>query len=198
MPDRAQVTSIEALDSFRAELLVYLSKMRPLLEDSSDEISRTRLWLQSDRRLHWEGQVRRRTKELEQAQQALFSAELANLRGPAMAERMAVQRRERAVADAKDKLRLGKNWTIEFDHRAEPLAKQLESLHSVLTQTIPKAAAWLAQAVKTLDAYARVAPPKTVSPTQPPRQDLTEASQDQPGVASSEANPPSGRTKEIS
>jgi hypothetical protein len=197
MPDRAQVTSIEALDSFRAELLVYLSKMRPLLEDSSDEISRTRLWLQSDRRLHWESQVRRRTKELEQAQQALFSAELANLRGPAMAERMAVQRRERALADAQDKLRLVKKWTIEFDHRAEPLAKQLESLHSVLTQTVPRAAAWLAQAVKTLDAYARVAGPKTVSPTQPPRKDLTNASQDQPGVTSSEANLPSGGPKEI-
>ena len=198
MPDRAQVTSIEALDSFRAELLVYLSKMRPLLEDSSDEISRTRLWLQSDRRLHWESQVRRRTKELAQAQQALFSAELANLRGPAMAERMAVQRRERALADAQEKLRLVKRWTIEFDHRAEPLAKQLESLHSVLTQTIPKAAAWLAQAVKTLDAYARVAPPKTATSTQPPREDLTGASPDQPGVTSSEANSTPGASKEIS
>src|SRR5262245_27312546 len=175
MPDRAQITSIEALDSFRAELLVYLSKMRPILEDTSDEISRTRLWLQSDRRLHWESQVRRRTKELEQAQQALFSAELANLRGPAMAERMAVQRRKLALADAQEKLRHVKKWNIEFDHRADPLAKQLESLHGVLTQTIPKAAAWLAQAVKTLDAYARVTPALAVSPPQPSAAGLTTA-----------------------
>src|SRR5438046_9744601 len=74
MPQRAQVTSVEALEAFRASLIVYLSKARPTLEEVSADVLRTRLWLENEQRTHWENQVRRRHKELEQAQKALFSA----------------------------------------------------------------------------------------------------------------------------
>ena len=83
----AHVTSTEAIAAFRASLIVYLSKARPVLEDACDEVSRTRQWLQFDRRPHWENQLRRRTRDLENAQQALYSARLANLRGHPCAPR---------------------------------------------------------------------------------------------------------------
>src|SRR5260221_13356732 len=80
MPERAHVTSVEVLEAFRASLILYLSKARPTVEEVSAEVLRTRLWLENDQRVLWEGQVRRRTKALEQAQQALSSARMSNLR----------------------------------------------------------------------------------------------------------------------
>ena len=163
MPERANVTSSEAIESFRASLIAYLGKARPILDDGADEVSRTRQWLQMDRRTHWEAQVRRRAKILEQAQQAVFSAGLSNLRDTTSAEQAAVVRAKRALNEAEEKLRVVKRWTMEFDNRVEPLVKQLEGLRTMLANTMPKAAVQLAQTVKVLEAYANVAPVGTSS-----------------------------------
>ena len=156
MPEKAHVSSIDAIESFRAALLIYLSKTRPVLDDACGEVVRTREWLRNDRHLFWQDQIRRRTRDLEQAQQALFSAEMANLRAPSSSELLAVQRNKRALHEAEEKLKLIKRWTRDLDNRVEPLVKQLEQLRSLLSHDLPKAAAHLAQVVKTLDAYANL------------------------------------------
>src|ERR1051325_7779255 len=123
MAERAHVTSSATIESFRSSLITYLSKARPILEDACDEVLRTREWLQNDRRLHWENQVRLRARKLEEAQQAVFSARLSDLREVSTAEQAAVQRAKRALAEAEEKLRLVKRWSLEFDHRVQPLVK---------------------------------------------------------------------------
>src|SRR5271169_854582 len=133
MAEKAQVTSVEALDSFRSHLIVYLSQARPALEEVSAEVMRTRLWLENDQRTLWESQLRRRLKTLEQAQQALFSSRLGALRHETAAEQMAVHRAKHAVDEADAKLRVIKKWTREFDARVQPLLKQTEKLHTVFT-----------------------------------------------------------------
>ena len=158
MATNANVSSVESIDLFRAALLVYLSKARPVLEDACDEVSRTRQWLQQVQRIHWENEVRKRTRLLENAQQALFSANVANLREPGMAEKNAVMRAKRSLTEAEDKLGNVKRWTRDFDQHVSPLVKQLEQLRTTLVNDMPKAAAHLSQVVKTLDAYANVAP----------------------------------------
>jgi hypothetical protein len=158
MPQAAHVASTDALESFRATLLVYLSKARPILEDACDEVSRTRQWLQQEQRVHWENQRRRRAKQLEQAEQALYSARLANLREPTAAEQAAVAQAKRALTEAEEKLRLLKRWALEFDSRVGPLLKQLEQLRTLLANDVPKAVAYLAQLLKTLAAYAAITP----------------------------------------
>src|SRR5947208_7463376 len=132
MPQRAQVTSVEALEAFRATLIVYLSKARPTLEEVSADVLRTKLWLENEQRMHWENQVRRRSQALEQAQQALSSARMSNLREASNTEFMAVRKAKRALEEAEAKLKLLKYWNREFDSRVEPLVKQLEKLHTFL------------------------------------------------------------------
>ena len=163
MATNANVTSVESIDAFRAALLVYVSKARPVLEDACDEASRTRQWLQQAQRVHWENEVRKRTRALENAQQALFSANVANLREPGLAEKNAVLRAKRALTEAEDKLKAVKRWIRDFDQHAGPLVKQLEQLRTTLVNDMPKAAVHLSQVVKTLDAYANVAPGGAVS-----------------------------------
>lgn len=156
MPEQAHVTSIDAIEVFRAELIGYLSKTRPIVEDACDEVSRTREWIENDRRVYWENQARRRERILEDAQQALFSAKLSNLRDVRTAEQMAVLKARRLVEEAHGKLRKIRKWTREFDNKMQPLLKELEHLRSLLASDLPKAALHLAQVIKTLEAYMRV------------------------------------------
>lgn len=161
--EKAQVTAVDALEAFRAELVLYISKARPTLEEVSGDVLRVRLWLENDQRTYWEAELKRRTRQLEQAQQALFSARLSNLRDETAAEVVAFHRAKRARTEAEDKLRVLKRWTRDFENRVMPLLKQTEKLHTVLASDLPKAIAYLAQAVRTLDAYAETLPPATAA-----------------------------------
>lgn len=170
MPTRAHVTSVEALEAFRTNLIIYLSKARPTLEEVSDHVARMRVWLEMDRRTHWETQVRRAAQKLQDAQQAVFSAELSSLREVSAAERNAVTKAKRVLEEAENKLRTVKKWNREFGNHVEPLARQLEKLQTVLINNVPAAIGYLGEAVKTLDDYRGAQPPpETSSPPVAPQ-----------------------------
>lgn len=168
MPERAHVTSVEALESFRANLILYVSKARPTLDEVGADVLRTRLWLQNDQRIHWDGQIRRRTKELEQAQQALSRVRLDSLSHTSVVEQKAVQRAKHALEEAEAKRKRLKQWNQEFDSRVEPLLKQLQNLHTVLAHDMLQATAYLAQAIKTLAAYTELSRPSASTTLAPP------------------------------
>src|SRR4026208_1711225 len=115
MPEQAHVSSVDAIDLFRAALLVYVSKARPVIEDACDEVSRTRQWLQTSQRIHWENEVRKRTRIPENAQQGVLSASIANVRDPGMPEKRAVTKAKRALVEAEDKLKNVRRWNRDFD-----------------------------------------------------------------------------------
>jgi len=158
MPQKAQVRSIEAIEAFRSHLIVYLSQARPALEEAAAEVMRTRSWLENDQRNYWENQIRRRTKELEQIQQALFSAKLGSLRKESAADQLAFHRAKHALEEAQTKLRTVKRWVREFDNRVQPLLKQTEKLHTVLSHDMVNAVGYLTQTINTLAAYAETVP----------------------------------------
>src|SRR5687768_10917158 len=111
MSNQARVSSVEALDAFRANLIVFLSKSRRCLDDAGDELRRTRLWLQHDQRVHWENQVRKSRRVLEAAEQELFSAKLSDLRDNVSFQQNAVRKAKAALAHAEERLRNVKAWT---------------------------------------------------------------------------------------
>jgi hypothetical protein len=163
MSERAEVTSIDAIAEFRAALLIYISKVRPLLDDSADEVSRTREWLRVTQRVYWENQVRIRTRELTDAQQALFSADLAKLRPATNAEVNAVQKARRALAAAEEKLRILKHAAAGFEKEALPKVKQVESLRSVVASDLLEGIHYLERIIGALDRYVHT--PRVVSGT---------------------------------
>ena len=168
MPSSAHVSSIEVIEAFRASLLVYISKARPSLEEIGAEMMRIRQWIESDRRQHWEAQYRRRVKDLETAKQELFSASIANLRDTTSSEIMAVRRAERALREAEDKLHAVKKWAREFETTALPLVRQLQKLETLLANDLPAAAIYLAQTIRTLDAYSAAVPATATAEASPP------------------------------
>jgi hypothetical protein len=165
MSEHAEITSIDAIADFRAALLIYISKVRPLLDDSADEVFRTREWLRVSQRVYWENQIRTRTRELTDAQQALFSAELAKLRAPSSAEIVAVQKAKRALGVAEDKLHTLKRASANFEREAVPRLKQIENLRTVVATDLQEAVHFLDRIVGTLDRYVNSGPTSSSNST---------------------------------
>ena len=91
---------------------------------------------------------------------------------------MAVQRARRALEEAEAKLKRVKLWNREFDSRVQPLAKQLEKLHTVLSLDMMQAAAYLNEAANTLAAYADIAPANAAPAA--PQSDSSKVTEPQP------------------
>ena len=159
MAERAQVTSIEAVDSFRADLIVYLAKARAVLEEASDDVLRTRLWVQNDQRRVWENELRVRYRKLEEARAELFNAQLSKFHESKALCLMAVQRAERNNREAEAKMAVIKKWDREIENHTDPLTKQVTQFHGFLTMDMKRAVAYLDQVVKALEAYAGVPTP---------------------------------------
>ena len=158
MPDRAKVSSLEAIESFRAKLIIYREKAGRVLDEVSDEVIRTRLWLENDRITHWQNEIKRRKRELEMRQQELFSAQLSGLREASYVQQQAVVKAKQALRDAEERLQRVKQWSRQFDQRVEPLAHHVDKLRHTLGNDLGQAVAWLGELLKTLAAYAELSP----------------------------------------
>ena len=158
MPDRAQVTSLESIELFRARLIIYRDKAGRVLDEVGEDVTRTRVWLQTDRVTFWEGQIRRCKKDLEMRQQELFSAQLSGMRDASFVQQQAVQRARRAMSEAEGKLQIVKQWNRQYDQRVEPLGKQVEKLRHNLVHDLGQAIAFLSEVTKTLAEYAEMSP----------------------------------------
>ena len=166
MADRARVTSLEAIESFRAKLIIYREKAGRVLDEISDDVIRTRLWLENDRIAHWQNEIKRRTRELEMRRQELFSAQLSGLREASYVQQQAVVKAKQALRDAEERLQLVKQWSRQFDQRVEPLARHVDKLRHTLGNDMGLAVAWLAELLKTLSAYAELShAPASTPPT---------------------------------
>src|ERR1041385_6715294 len=104
MADHAKVTSTEAIEAFRASLILYLSKARPALEEVTSEVVRTRQWLENDQRRFWQREVKERRKKLERVQAELFGAMMSKLTEASAVQQMAVHKAQAAVREAEEKL----------------------------------------------------------------------------------------------
>jgi chromosome segregation ATPase len=167
MAANVHVSSIEALGDFRANLIVFRSAAMQALDEVTAEVQRTRQWLRHDQRLHWEGEIRRRQKKLDDAQQEYMRARLSSLQDSTAAQQNAVTKMRRLLHEAEDKLRAVKQWDRNFDTLVDPVAKQLGGLRTMLEHDTPKGIAFLANAQMALDVYSdRQTPADATAPAE--------------------------------
>ena len=159
MSNQARVSSIDALEAFRAELIHYIEKARVALEDMTGEARRTRTWLDVDRTQHWSGQMKKLTKLLHQAEEELYSANLTNPQASNTLQKMAVAKVRHKLDEAEAKMRVTKRWRQVYDNRTSPLLRQLEPMFFRVGQQLPKAVHSLGESIKILQAYAEASRP---------------------------------------
>ena len=153
MATHARVTSVDALEVFRASLIVFLNKAHSALDQAGDEIRRTRSWIQHDQRTHWDNEARRRALALAQAEQELLSARMTKALDNLAAQQLAVHKAKRALEEAEEKVRKVKLWIRDFDGTVEPMAKGLNSLRGYLDHELPQGIAYLVEIEKIMDSY---------------------------------------------
>ena len=166
MAERAKVTSLDALDSFRTALLIFMEKAGKALDEVGDSVRRTRLWVNQEQRDYWVAERRRRQRKLEQAEQELYSSRLSPLDDPGTEAQMMVRRARRAIEEADDKLRVLKRWARDYDSVVEPLARRLETLNDLVQTKYPKAVSELSETLRILEDYAETRP----APQAPPEE----------------------------
>ncbi|MES2437579.1 MAG: hypothetical protein V4584_00840 [Verrucomicrobiota bacterium] len=170
MSDQVKISSIDALEAFRADLIQYIAKARVALEDMEGDVRRTQTWLDTDRTQYWGGQMKLWTKNLHQAEQELYSANLTSPQASNAFQKMAVVKAKRKLEEAEDKMRVLKKWRQTFENRATPLLRQLDPMFFLVGQQLPKGVFSLGESIKALQAYAEKQTPNQApapAPTDP-------------------------------
>lgn len=159
MSDQVNISSIDALEAFRADLIQYIAKARTALEDMEGDVRRTQTWLDTDRVQHWGRQVKLWTKNLHQAEQELYSANLTSPQASNAFQKMAVLKARRKLEEAEEKMRVLKKWRQSFETRSTPLLRQLDPMFHLVGQHLPNGVFALTESVKALQAYAEKSHP---------------------------------------
>lgn len=155
---RAHITSIDSLERFRSSLLVFLERANLVIDEVSDETNRIRMWLQSDQRMFWTAEIRRRHQKLDEAQAQLLAARISALGEATHAHHNAVRYAKEAVKAAEEKLHAVREWNRHFDSRVAPLSKQVSKLDNLLNGDMQKAVHFLTETIKNLHEYAELRP----------------------------------------
>jgi hypothetical protein len=170
VPERAHILSVEALEAFRANLIVYREAARPALDEVRGEMIRARLWLETDRKPYWETQIRRRAQQLQDAEAALFKLRLSPTSSGLEYAQAMVRRGRDAVAEAEGKLKAVRKWIRDFDEAVGPAGRQIEHLRERLAGELTEAVGELSRNMQWLADYADVRP--EAPPASKPTEDL--------------------------
>lgn len=154
MAEKANITSVHALERFRTALISYVEKTKATVDEVTGETQRTKFWLQYDMMTYWRGEHKRRYLDWQEKQQELFSAEISQLTDSSTVQRWAVEEAKRTVDEAEAKLRLVKDWNRRFESMVMPDSKKVDKLGAVLDKDMKDAIRFLTEAVKALNDYA--------------------------------------------
>lgn len=158
MEPQAKVSSLDALDAFRSSLILYLERVRHILDDVRHEVIRTRAWLEQDRQPHWKKQIRLRAHALAQAEQELLTARLSEQPEAVRDRRRAVDRAKANLQEAEAAFDRARHWLRQYDRELDPHSKTTQALRQLLDLDLVKAVALLAETTRVLADYAGLAP----------------------------------------
>ncbi len=157
MQNQANITSIEAIESFRSALVAYREKACAALDEAGTAIQRFKDWLRHERKAYWQNEVRIRGQAFEEARQAWFASRLLEQRTTGTRE-VAYKRARHALREAEEKLAVVKKWGQACDSRIDPLARQVDAMYKLLASDVARSVAYLGQVAGTLGDYAGLTP----------------------------------------
>lgn len=167
MADQARISNLDAIESFRTALVVFIGKTRQALDATQDAVKKNRAWLQTEQPAYWSAQIRQRQKRLDQAQAELMSARLSEFVDAPSVQQMAVRKARAALEEAQAKLDRTKGWSREYDRTVDPLARKLDSLRDFIDTDLALATSHLVEIQKILDAYRESPAPAATPETAP-------------------------------
>lgn len=161
MKDAARITSVDALNRFKAALAEFTDNARLALRNADGDVSRLRWWVEREQAEHWKRQLKVRQRKLAEAKSELYRAKLqsSDSRASTVIERKAVERAEHAIREAEHKLERVKYWTRTIDREMMIFRGQTSSLGGMLERDMPKAIARLNRMMDALEKYVKLQAP---------------------------------------
>lgn len=159
----ANVSSIEALNEFRAALIEFIEDARDAVSANDMEIQRAFAWL-DDQVKHWQKEERIRQEEMVTAKRNLKQRQLMETpsRKPDTTEQEeALTLAKRRLREAEQKLASSRHWKNLLRREADQYFGPAHILASMLDANLPKAAVVLEHKIATLEAYVGIAPAPT-------------------------------------
>jgi hypothetical protein len=177
MSQFARVTSLDALQNFKAALIEFAGEANLALSEATSDVQRTTWWIQNDRYQHWQREIKKRTEKLAQAKAELFKKQLESndTRTSAIVERKNVAKAQAALDEAEDKLRRVKKWSLALDREIMLFRAGLGQVSGAVSGDLPAAIGRMDKMINSLEAYLKVAAPASSPVTErPPAQDAGE------------------------
>jgi hypothetical protein len=167
MRKAADVKSIDALKRAKAAMVEFRETAGVALAEASSEVQRTMWWVQTDRRTYWAAQVRRRTEKLNEAKSELYRAQLAAMddRAQCIEQRKMVERAERALQEAHQKVAAVKKWSHMLDREFMLFKGRLQPIARAVEGELPRGEAKLELLTERLEKYVRLQAPQTSTPS---------------------------------
>jgi len=162
MSNQADVHSIEALKSFRVALALFSEDALGALGAVESEIRRTLQWLQHDRPLYWQDQLKRRRERVATAKADLFRRQIAKRpdSSPSTVEQKeALRLAEASLQEAETRVRLVKKWETALQQAIFEYHGTTRRLKDLASSDAARAMALLERMVDALEAYLRVEVP---------------------------------------
>lgn len=164
MPDKANVASVEGLDRFRSNLVVFLERAGSILDEVGEEVKRTRIWLQTEQKMRVTQRIKMESRKLEMLEQEMFTARLSSLSTAKTGAQMQINKKRREIRDLEDKLKAIAAWARNFDSTVEVEARKVEKLRFLLDGEMKQAMSFLAESIRLLEEYASAGLPPSAGP----------------------------------
>lgn len=162
MSDQARVADVATIERFRAALITAAESMSLALEDAEGELDRTIDWLERDRMDTWKKRIRKGQDEVVACKSALFRKQeikaTADAKPSVVDERKALERAQRRLEFAEERLRASKKWAIELPRQAIVFKGALAPMQTALDRDIPQLAAMMRRMSEHLEDYLRGGP----------------------------------------
>src|SRR5262245_16383867 len=143
----ASVKSIDAIREFRAAVVEFAQEARSALVDVELEVRRSQEWLMETQPAYWQNEVRKSYDAINDAKQELHRAGMRTLPGgetpSCMEEKKAVDRAQRRLAHAQEKLERTREWARAEQHEISEYEGRAMQLGNLLDGMIPKALSFL-------------------------------------------------------
>jgi len=192
MAELARVHNLDVLRKFKHALWKFQETANVALTDAESDLQRTSIWLETEQRTYWNGQLRKRHEAVQKAREKVQEKQLykdaTGHRSSAVDEMKILQAAQRALAEAEQKVAAIKKFIPKMQKQTQMYRGGVQRFASTVQSDLPVAVDRLDQMLATLEAYVSFgsgAPPELATST---------ASSPQGGSVSV-VEPPGGMTR---
>lgn len=171
MSERANVSSIAALEDFRAAIAEFVEEAERALTGADADLARVQSALSRELPAYWKGELRRREENVVRARIALEQASASREMGKStVEERKQLARAKREVEEARARQEATRRWRTRLDRAELVYRGRIEPLRTLLHAGAPRALAALRAMGERLDEYVSIQnlPPEDAPPSGTP------------------------------